>query len=136
MKYRLSWNLVFAISNNAGYLVSSVTDVFKAKGKNFAILDTAVNHLPECFEYENNSPEVDGHNPSNPYSFILAGATCLAGDIFGEYNFAKSLFPGDKIIFKKVGAYSLVRANKFNGIPLPKVFLDERRVSDNEFLNS
>src|SRR5262249_25008343 len=36
----------------AGYLVATVVDLFRAEGKSIAVLDTAVNHLPEVFEYQ------------------------------------------------------------------------------------
>ena len=112
----------FDISNSAGFLISSVTDLFKSKGKNIAILDVSVNHLPNIFSFQI-SPEVINHDKANPHSYILAGATCLAGDVFGEYCFKNTLSLGDVVIFKNVGAYSLVKANKFNGIEIPQVYM-------------
>ena len=113
----------FDISNSAGFLCSTVVDIFRSGGKKIAILDTAINHLPETFEY-GDSPEVfKPQIKGNAHSYLLAGATCLAGDIFGEYSFSNPLKVGHLITFKNVGAYSLVRANAFNGIPIPKTYI-------------
>ncbi len=108
--------------SESGYLVSTVTDIFHNSGKHIAILDTSVNHLPECFEYQF-SPDVINDHIDNDYEYILAGSSCLAGDIFGEYCFPEKLSIGDKVVFKNVGAYSLVKANTFNGLALPDVYL-------------
>ena len=52
----------------------------------------------------------------------MAGSSCLAGDIFGEYQFIEPLKVGDKLLFKNVGAYSLIKANRFNGYNLPTIY--------------
>jgi carboxynorspermidine decarboxylase len=111
-----------AIVGKAGYLLSTVIDCFDSDGKTIAILDTSVNHHPQVFEYQR-QPEVCGHDPNGLYPVILAGNTCLAGDIFGEYRFNQKLSVGDKLVFKQVGAYSLVKANRFNGYNLPDVYM-------------
>jgi carboxynorspermidine decarboxylase len=53
---------------------------------------------------------------------LLAGSTCLAGDIFGEYAFDEPLQVGSRIIFCNVGAYTQVKAHMFNGINLPAMY--------------
>ena len=106
---------------DSGYLVSSVIDLFQRDGKNIAVLDTTVNHLPEVFEYQC-EPDVLGDDLSNKYEYILAGSSCLAGDVFGVYRFENELELGSRVIFEKVGSYSLVKAHTFNGINLPDVY--------------
>jgi carboxynorspermidine decarboxylase len=110
------------IVGNTASIVASVIDVFESDGKTVAILDTSVNHNPEVFEYQR-SPSVLEHDPKGRYSAILAGGTCLAGDVFGEYRFKQPLELGDKITFENVGAYTLIKANRFNGHNLPDVYL-------------
>ncbi len=110
-----------AIVREAGYLIASVLDLFDSDGKTVAVLDTAVNHLPECFEF-NYSPDVVGDRDEGPHEYILAGCSCLAGDLFGEYAFDEPLQVGSRVVFANVGAYSLVKANRFNGINLPSVY--------------
>lgn len=110
-----------AVVGKAGYLLATVIDCFNSDGKAIAVLDTSVNHHPQVFEYQR-QPEACGHDPNGLYPVILAGSTCLAGDIFGEYRFSQALSVGDKVVFKQLGAYSLVKANRFNGYNLPDVY--------------
>jgi carboxynorspermidine decarboxylase len=110
-----------AIVGKVGYLLATVVDCFDSDGKAIAIMDTSVNHNPQVFEYQH-QPELVEHDPNGFYPVILAGSTCLAGDIFGEYRFNQPLLVGDKVVFKQVGAYSLVKANRFNGYNLPDVY--------------
>ncbi len=120
---RLAMEPGFDISNSAGLLVSSVIDVFAAKGgKKTAVLDTTVNHLPEALEY-NERPDVLNSHENGGFSYIVAGCSCLAGDVFGEYGFKDPLNIGDLVIFKNVGAYSYVKANAFNGIEKPRLII-------------
>jgi carboxynorspermidine decarboxylase len=113
-----------AIVGNAGHLIATVLDIFVSDGKTVAILDTSVNHHPEVFEYQRR-PDLDEHAPEGIYAAILAGCTCLAGDLFGEYRFNAPLGIGDKVVFNNVGAYSLIKANRFNGYNLPDVYIAE-----------
>lgn len=109
-----------ALVGHAGHLISTVLDCFISDGKAIAILDTSINHNPEVFEYQRR-PECHEHDVNGRHAVILAGCTCLAGDVFGEYLFNKPLNIGDKIVFKNLGAYSLIKANRFNGYNLPDI---------------
>ena len=111
-----------SVVGSSGHLVTTVIDSFVSDGKTVAILDTSVNHNPEVFEYQR-QPELHEHDPKGCYPAILAGCTCLAGDVFGEYRFSKPLVVGDKVFFKNVGAYSLIKANRFNGYNLPDIYM-------------
>lgn len=111
-----------AVVGRAGYLVATVLDSFVSDGETVAILDTSINHNPEVFEYQR-QPELHEHDPAGRYTAILAGCTCLAGDVFGKYQFRAPLAVGDKVVFKNVGAYSQIKANRFNGYNLPDIYL-------------
>ena len=111
-----------AVVGRAGYLVATVLDSFVSDGETLVILDTSVSHNPEVFEYQRR-PELHEHDPDGQYSAILAGCTCLAGDVFGKYRFKQALAVGDKVVFKNVGAYTLIKANRFNGYNLPDIYL-------------
>ncbi len=122
-KYRLE---VFiepgaAIVSKAGYLIGTVLDIFENGSRKIAILDTTVNHMPEVFEYQF-SPDVAGHVETGRYKYILAGCTCLAGDLFGEYTFDEPLKVGSRVIFTDMGAYTLVKSHMFNGVNLPTIY--------------
>ncbi|MGX2042000.1 carboxynorspermidine decarboxylase [Methylocaldum sp. MU1018] len=115
-----------AIVGRAGYLVASVVDRFERDGKTVAVLDTGVNHLPEVFEYQKVPPLAE-HRSEGAFECLLAGSTCLAGDIFGEYRFLEPLSIGDRLVFPGIGAYSLIKANRFNGYDLPAIFVSDRQ---------
>lgn len=110
-----------AFVRSAGYIVASVLDIFPSGGKEVAILDTTVNHMPEILEFDF-EPDVTGHQDDGPWEYLLAGCTCLAGDLFGEYRFGQPLAVGDRIIFCNAGSYTLVKAHTFNGVNLPAVY--------------
>ena len=110
-----------AIVREAGYIVSTVLDIFSSDGLAVAVLDTAINHMPEVFEYQF-SPDVLGSVDSGRFSYLLAGSTCLAGDAFGEYHFAEPLEVGSRVVFTDAGAYALVKAHTFNGLNLPSIY--------------
>ncbi|MDD5411436.1 MAG: carboxynorspermidine decarboxylase, partial [Methylobacter sp.] len=111
-----------AVVGRAGHLMSTIIDSFVSDGKTIAILDTSVNHNPEVFEYQR-QPELHEHDPNGQYAAVLAGSTCLAGDVFGEYRFKEPLEVGGRVIFKHLGAYSLIKANRFNGYNLPDIYV-------------
>ena len=104
----------------AGYLVGSVLDIFEVEGKQVAVLDTTVNHMPEVLEFDY-QPGVVGQSNDGPFEYVLAGSTCLAGDIFGTYRLPAALEVGEKVIFEEAGAYSMAKAHWFNGTNLPQV---------------
>ncbi len=112
------------VVGNVATLTASLIDIFESDGKTIAILDTSINHNPEVFEYQR-SPKILEHNENGRYNVTLAGGTCLAGDIFGEYHFKHPLQIGDKITFTNVGAYTLIKANRFNGHNLPDIYLQK-----------
>ncbi len=120
-----------ALVRDGGTFVASVVDLIDAEGRTVAVLDTSVNHMPEVFEYSDLpgiEPDVLGHRDDLPadegFSYMLAGGTCLAGDLFGTYRFAEPLAIGSRVVFPAMGAYSLVKAHMFNGQPLPNIYLE------------
>lgn len=110
-----------AIVREAGYLVSTVLDIFQSGDKSIVVLDTSVNHMPEIFEYQFR-PDVFGDAEDGAFVYILCGSTCLAGDLFGEYSFTKPLEVGSQVIFIDMGAYTLTKAHSFNGLNLPSIY--------------
>ena len=110
-----------ALARAAGYIVSTVLDVFQSGGKEVAVLDTTVNHMPEVFEY-GFEPDVLGHDDDADHEYLLAGCTCLAGDLFGLYRFHEPLEAGSKVVFNNAGAYTLPKAHLFNGVNLPTIY--------------
>ena len=110
-----------AFVRSAGYIVSTVLDKFASGGKEVVVLDTTVNHMPELLEFDF-EPDVAGHDEDGAWPYILAGCTCLAGDVFGEYRFNHPIEVGDRVVFLNAGSYSLVKAHTFNGVNLPSIY--------------
>ncbi len=110
-----------AAVRRSGTIVATVHDIFDGDDIRIAILDTTVNHMPEVFEFQF-EPDVLGHIDGGLHSYILAGCTCLAGDVFGHYSFDKALTIGSRITFLNMGAYTMSKANRFNGIELPTIY--------------
>ncbi|NLI20138.1 MAG: carboxynorspermidine decarboxylase [Clostridiales bacterium] len=113
-----------AVALNAGYLATRVVDLVE-NGMSIAILDaSAACHMPDVLEMPYRPPLRGGALPGvKPYPYRLAGPTCLAGDIIGDYSFDQPLQPGDLLVFEDMALYTMVKNNTFNGMPLPAIVL-------------
>ncbi len=111
----------FTFVNRAGSLITSVIDIFDQNGKTVVVVDATVNHLPEVLEFEY-EPDIAGYTKTGEYEYLINGCSCLAGDVFGEYRFMEPIDFGSRLQIENIGAYSLVKAHRFNGINLPDVW--------------
>ena len=113
-----------AVALNAGYMVSRVLDIVKNGDMKIAILDvSAACHMPDVIEMPYTPPLYNAaEGNSGKYSFRLAGPTCLAGDVIGDYSFAEELQIGDILVFGDMAIYSTCKNNTFNGMPLPNIW--------------
>ncbi len=104
-----------------GYLVASVLDIIARDHHQIAILDTSATcHMPDVLEVPYR-PNLIGDAPSHPHTYILAGTTCLTGDVIGTYYVKAPLRIGDKVTFTDMMQYSFVKNTTFNGMPLPDI---------------
>ena len=113
-----------AIALNTGFLVARVLDVMECDMPT-AIMDTsAAAHMPDVLEMPY-QPRVSrgGEMGEKAYAYRLAGATCLAGDVIGEYSFDAPLEPGDTLVFHDMAHYTMVKNTMFNGINLPDIVI-------------
>jgi len=113
-----------AIGWETGTLTATVLDIVH-NGIDIAILDiSAEAHMPDTiimpYRAEVRNAAEAG---KKPYSYRLAGNSCLAGDIMGDYSFDSPLQIGDKVIFEDQMHYTMVKATTFNGIRLPSIYL-------------
>ena len=113
-----------AVALDAGFLVTSVLDMVQ-NGMNIAILDaSAACHMPDVLEMPYRPPLLhSGHPGEKEHLYRLAGPTCLAGDIIGDYSFDRRLRISDRLIFKDMAIYTMVKNNTFNGMRLPSIAL-------------
>ncbi|MDP6389502.1 MAG: hypothetical protein QF654_06380 [Alphaproteobacteria bacterium] len=114
-----------ALVRRSGTIEATVHDILAGDDLQIAVLDTTVNHMPEVFEFQF-EPDILGHVAGGLHGYILAGCTCLAGDVFGEYAFDMPLEVGSRVTFLNVGAYTMSKAHRFNGVGLPSIYLRRR----------
>jgi carboxynorspermidine decarboxylase len=111
-----------AIGWQVGELVSTILDIVHNE-IDIAILDVSVSaHMPDCLEMPYR-PMVVGSNMLGikSYAYRLAGNSCLAGDIAGDYSFSQPLKVGSKIIFLDMIHYTMVKTTFFNGVKHPSI---------------
>lgn len=109
-----------AVALNAGYLVSRVLDVVTNGDTRIAILDaSAACHMPDVIEMPYTPPVLGAEGT---YGYRLAGPTCLAGDVIGDYYFRQELKEGDPVVFGDMAIYTTCKNNTFNGMPLPDIW--------------
>lgn len=111
-----------AIAWDTGYLEAEVLDVVETKnGKQVAMLDCSFTaHMPDCLEMPY-MPDVDGASETGKYKYVFGGGTCLAGDQLGIFSFDKPLQISDKVKFKDMMHYTMVKTTQFNGVAHPSL---------------
>ena len=120
-----------AVALNAGWLTATVLDVVEADMP-VAVRDvSAACHMPDVLEMPYR-PEVlyraadgaarrAGAAGAGAWTCRLAGKSCLAGDVIGEYAFAAPLTVGERLVFADMAIYSMVKTTTFNGLRLPSI---------------
>jgi carboxynorspermidine decarboxylase len=113
-----------AIALNAGILLARVIDIVD-NGMKVAVLNaSAACHMPDVIEMPYRPPLRGAGQPGEkPYTVRLAGPTCLAGDVIGDYSFDHPLQTGELLVFEDMAIYTMVKNNTFNGMPLPAIAL-------------
>lgn len=113
-----------AVALHAGYLVSRVLDIVHNGGTDIAILDaSAACHMPDVIEMPYTPPLLHADSGgAKPFRYRLAGSTCLAGDVIGDYSFDRRLQTGDLLVFGDMAIYTTCKNNTFNGMPLPDIY--------------
>jgi len=115
-----------AIGWETGTLVTTVLDIVH-NGMNIAILDSSAEaHMPDTIIMPYRA-EVQGASQAGikAHTYRLAGNTCLAGDIMGDYSFDAPLQVGDTVIFEDQMHYTMVKATTFNGVKLPSIAMEK-----------
>ncbi len=112
-----------------GVLIAEVLDIVNSSGIRIAMLDTSfAAHMPDCLEMPYtprirgaHSADTIGGDEESGIRYRMGGATCLAGDVAGDYLFPRELKVGDRIVFEDMMHYTMVKTNMFNGIALPEI---------------
>lgn len=115
------------ISGNAGLLVSSVIYVKEGEGRDFLILDAAMNDLvrPSMYgAHHDIIPVIEAEAGTEPQPFDVVGPVCETGDTFAKARALPALQPEDLVAFRSAGAYGAVMASEYNTRPLiPEVLV-------------
>lgn len=110
-----------AAITGAASLEVTVLDVLN-NGKDLAVVDASVEaHMLDLLIYRIPARmETEG-----PHPWMVCGKSCLAGDVFGEFNFAKPLQVGDRLSIADAAGYTMVKKNWFNGVKMPGIVVKE-----------
>ncbi len=119
------------ISGNAGVLVSRVIYVKEGQGRDFLILDAAMNDLirPSMYGAHHDIVPLVEPGPEAPGLFDVVGPVCETGDTFARGRPLPPLAEGDLVAFRSAGAYGAVMASEYNTRPL----IPEILVKDDHF---
>ncbi|MGA2142498.1 MAG: carboxynorspermidine decarboxylase [Brevinematales bacterium] len=99
-------------------LVTKVLDIVHNE-KDIAIIDASTEaHMLDLLIY---SQEAKIENGGGKYAYIIAGRSCLAGDIFVTYGFKTELKTGSIIKITDAAGYTMVKKNWFNGLRMPSI---------------
>ncbi|MBI5873064.1 MAG: carboxynorspermidine decarboxylase [Candidatus Omnitrophica bacterium] len=100
-------------------LVTKVLDIVHNR-MDIAIVDASTEaHMLDLLIYRT-SAKIKSPAPGR-YKYMVAGRSCLAGDIFGTYSFRSRLKVGQLIKFSDAGGYTMVKKNWFNGLKAPAI---------------
>ncbi|TVR04575.1 MAG: carboxynorspermidine decarboxylase [Deltaproteobacteria bacterium] len=113
-----------AAAVDTGVLVATVLDIHES-GVPLALLDvSATCHMPDVLEMPYRPTIHGAGDPGlHPHTYRLGGPTCLAGDVIGEWSFARPLQPGDRVVFADMAHYTMVKTTMFNGVKHPALCL-------------
>jgi carboxynorspermidine decarboxylase len=109
-----------AVVTDSCELVTTVLDIVRNR-KSIAIVDASIEaHMLDLLIYSI-SAKINAEAGENEY--IIAGRSCLAGDVFGEYGLSEKLKIGSTIRFADAGGYTMVKKNWFNGLKMPSIIV-------------
>lgn len=106
-----------AVITGAAELVASVLDIVHNQ-MDIAIIDASTEaHMLDLLIYRQPAKI----NTCGPRKYMIAGRSCLAGDVFGVYGFKKPLKVGQTIRITDAAGYTMVKKNWFNGLAMPAI---------------
>jgi len=120
------------IAGNAGILVSKVIYLKHGEGRDFLIIDAAMNDLirPAMYEAHHDIiPVVEPEAGVEPAPVDIVGPICESGDTFTKQRNMPPLKADDLVAFRSAGAYGAVMASEYNARPL----IPEVLVRDDQF---
>jgi carboxynorspermidine decarboxylase len=123
-------------------LVTKVVDIVHNE-IDIAIVDASAEaHMLDLLIYHLNAKIKN--SDQGKFKYMIAGRSCLAGDVFGTYKFYSKLRIGSIIKFSDAAGYTMVKKNWFNGLQMPAIAVKKldgsikliRRFEYKDFKNS
>jgi len=117
---------------NAGLLLSRVEFLKRGKGKNFLIVDAAMNDLVRPAMYESYHEILPLHRDSSRAALVadIVGPICESGDCFAKDRQIQDVGEGEFIAFMSAGAYGYSMASRYNSRCMAAEVLVQGAASD------
>lgn len=112
-----------AFTWDTGVLLATVEDTVCNGGVNTAILNVSFAcHMPDCLEMPYKPVILGGHDPKEGEKvWRIGGNSCLAGDFCGDWAFDREPCVGDRLVFRDMIHYTMVKTTMFNGVTHPSI---------------
>jgi diaminopimelate decarboxylase len=106
---------------NAGVLLSRVEYLKRGQGKNFLILDAAMNDLVRPAMYDSFHEIVPLRRDTTRRALVadIVGPICESADSFARDRQIQEVGEGEYLALMSAGAYGYVMASRYNARPLP-----------------
>ncbi|UWQ17881.1 diaminopimelate decarboxylase [Jannaschia sp. M317] len=115
------------IAGNAGILLTQTIFVKEGEGRDFLIVDAAMNDLirPAMYgAHHDIVPVIEPAPGTDQRPYDIVGPICESGDTFAKGRDMVPLSAGDLIAFRSAGAYGAVMSSEYNSRPLiPEVLV-------------
>ncbi len=119
------------IAGNAGLMISRTLFVKHGEGRDFLILDAAMNDLARPTMYEawhDIEPVLEPAAGAPRAPVDVVGPVCETGDTFARARDLPKIDAGSLVAFRSAGAYGAVMASEYNSRPLiPEVLVEGDR---------
>ncbi|MFH1477281.1 MAG: carboxynorspermidine decarboxylase [Verrucomicrobiota bacterium] len=113
-----------AVITGCAELVTTVLDVVHNE-VDIAIVDASIEaHMLDHLVYRT-SPKIASPGQGR-FEVMIAGRSCLAGDVFGQYRLKTRLKTGSVVRIADAAGYTMVKKNWFNGLPMPAICVRRR----------
>jgi len=108
-----------AVITNSAELITEVLDVVHNE-IDIAVVDSSTEaHMLDLLIY-GTSAKIE-KSGKGKYKYMVAGRSCLAGDVFGVFKFKSPLKRGSIIKIADAAGYTMVKKNWFNGLNMPSI---------------
>ena len=113
-----------SVVTESAELVTTVLDIVRNR-IDIAIVDASAEaHMLDLLVYRQPA-KLKGAGRGR-YRYMVAGRSCLAGDVFGTYRFPRRLKVGSVLRFRDAAGYTMVKKNWFNGLKMPAIVVKRR----------